>query len=134
MKSEKFRIINNVDEYINGLMNLYKNEWWTNKRSKEEVIKMLQNSTFVFGIVENNELVAFSRVLSDKVYKAFIFDVIVKSEYRNRGYATILINEILNHKELKEVKSFELYCKEEMIGFYEKFGFKKVEGLVLLKR
>ena len=127
-------IVYNVDEYIDDLMSLYKNEWWTNIRSKEEVIKMLQNSTFVFGIVENNELVAFSRVLSDKVYKAFIFDVIVKNEYRNRGYATILINEILSHKELKEVKAFELYCKEEMISFYEKFGFEKVENLALLKR
>ncbi|QCI28121.1 GNAT family N-acetyltransferase [Caminibacter pacificus] len=127
-------IVYNVDEYIDDLMALYKNEWWTNKRSKEEVIKMLQNSTFVFGIVENNELIAFSRVLSDKVYKAFIFDVIVRSDCRNRGLAKILMENILNHEELKNVKTFELYCKEEMIGFYEKFGFKKVEDLVLLKR
>jgi predicted GNAT family N-acyltransferase len=127
-------IVYNVDNYIDDLMKLYKNEWWTKNRSKEEVIKMLQNTTLVFGIVENDELVAFSRVLSDKVYKACIFDVIVKEDFRNKGYAKILMNEILNHKELKNVKTFELYCKDEMIGFYEKFGFKKVEGLVLLKR
>ena len=127
-------IVYNADNYIDDLMNLYKNEWQTKNRSKEEVIKMLQNTTLVFGIVENDELVAFSRVLSDKVYKACIFDVIVKEDFRNKGYAKILMNEILNHKELKNVKTFELYCKDEMIGFYEKFGFKKVEGLVLLKR
>ncbi|MEO1928629.1 MAG: GNAT family N-acetyltransferase [Nautiliaceae bacterium] len=127
-------IVYNADNYIDDLMNLYKNEWWTKNRSKEEVIKMLQNTTLVFGIVENDELVAFSRVLSDRVYKAFIFDVIVKEDFRNKGYAKILMNEILNHKELKNVKTFELYCKDEMIGFYEKSGFKKVEDLVLLKR
>jgi len=127
-------IIYDIDGYIDDLMDLYKNEWWTNERSKDEVIKMLQNSTLVFGIVENNELVAFSRVLSDKVYKAFIFDVIVRSDFRNKGLAKVLMENILNHEELKEVKTFELYCKEEMIGFYRKFGFKKVEDLVLLKR
>jgi predicted GNAT family N-acyltransferase len=124
-----------MDGYIDDLMNLYKNEWWTNTRSKEEVIKMLQNTTFVFGLVnKDNELIAFSRVLSDKVYKAFIFDVIVRKDYRGQGLGEKLIEMALNHPELKNVKSFELYCKDEMVPFYEKFGFKKVDDLAFLKR
>ncbi len=46
---------------------------------------MLQNSTFVFGIVKDNKLVAFCRVLSDFVYKAIIFDVIVDKNYRGES-------------------------------------------------
>ncbi len=129
------KIVYNMDGYIDDLMNLYKNEWWTNTRSKEEVIKMLQNTTFVFGIVnKDNELIAFSRVMSDKVYKAFIFDVIVRQDYRGQGLGEKLIQMVLNHAELKNVKSFELYCKDEMVPFYEKFGFKKVDDLAFLKR
>jgi predicted GNAT family N-acyltransferase len=128
------KIVYNVDEYIDDLMKLYENEWWTNKRKKEDVIKMLQNTTYVFGIVQNNNLIAFSRVLSDKVYKALIFDVIVHKNYRGLGLGEKIIKTILNHHELKKVKTIELYCKEEMVSFYEKFGFRKVDDLVFLKR
>ena len=127
-------IVYNVDCYIDDLMNLYKNEWWTNTRNKEKVIKMLQNTTFVFGLVKDNELVAFSRVLSDKVYKAFIFDVIVRKDYRGQKLGEKLIETVLSYPELKNVKSFELYCKDDMVPFYEKFGFKKVDDLAFLKR
>jgi len=127
-------IVYSVDGYIDDLMNLYKNEWWSNTRSKEEVTKMLQNTTFVFGMVKDNKLIAFCRVLSDKVYKAFIFDVIIRQDYRGHGLGEKLIDLVLNHPELKNVKSFELYCKDDMVPFYEKFGFKKVEDLAFLKR
>jgi len=126
-------IVNNVDNYIDDLMKLYKNEWWTNKRKKEDVIKMLKHSSLIFGIVKNNKLIAFARVLSDFVYKALIFDVIVDREYRRLGLSRKLLNEIFNHPKLQNVSGFELYCQAEMIYFYNKFGFKKLE-LVLLRK
>ncbi|GAB6073706.1 GNAT family N-acetyltransferase [Nautilia lithotrophica] len=133
MKSEKFRIINSVNDYIDDLMSLYKNEWWTDKRKKEDVIKMLQNTTFVFGIVKDDKLVAFYRVLSDLVYKALIFDLIVDKNYRGQGFSKILLNEIFNNPKLKNVAGFELYCLDEMKSYYEKFEFKKLD-LILMKR
>ena len=114
MKSEKFNIIYNVNEYIDDLMQLYKNEWWSKTRKKEDVIKMLENTTLVFGIVNNNKLIAFCRVLSDFVYKALIFDVIVDKNYRGLGLSKILLNEVFNHPKLSNISSFELYCLEEM--------------------
>ncbi len=132
MKSEKFRIINSVHDYIDDLMALYKNEWWTDKRKKEDVIKMLQNTTLVFGIVKDDKLIAFCRVLSDLVYKALIFDVIIDKKYRGKGFSKILLSEVFNHPKLRNVTGFELYCLEEMKSYYEKFGFKKLD-LILLK-
>ena len=120
------------DKQIEDLMQLYKNEWWSKTRKKEDVIKMLENTTLVFGIVNKNKLVAFCRVLSDFVYKALIFDVIVDKNYRGLGLSKILLNEVFNHPKLSNISSFELYCLEEMEKYYEKFGFKKL-NLVLLK-
>jgi len=133
MENEKFKIVFNVNEYIDDLMALYKNEWWTDKRKKEDVLKMLQNTTFVFGIVKDNKLIAFCRVLSDLVYKALIFDVIVDNKYRGLRLSKILLNEVFNHPKLKSVAGFELYCLEEMKEYYEKLGFKKLD-LILMKR
>jgi predicted GNAT family N-acyltransferase len=132
VKNEKFKIVYDVFDYIDDLMELYKNEWWTSERTKEEVIEMLKHS-LVIGIVDKNELIAFARVLSDFVYKALIFDVIVKKNYRKRGVSKILMREIFNHPKLKNVKSFELYCLEEMKSYYEKFGFSESE-LILMRR
>ncbi|WP_210402402.1 GNAT family N-acetyltransferase [Nautilia sp. PV-1] len=127
------KIIFDVYDYIDDLMALYKNEWWSDKRSKDDVIKMLQNTTFVFGIVKDDKLIAFCRVLSDLVYKALIFDVIVDKNYRGEGVSKILLNEVFNHPKLRNVAGFELYCLEEMKDYYEKLGFKKLD-LILMKR
>ena len=127
------KVVYEILPYIDDLMNLYKKEWWTNDRSKEEVIIMLKNTPITIGLVENNKLIAFVRVLSDFVYKALIFDVIVDIKYRNKGISKMLMQEILNHFKLKNVKSFELYCKDEMKSYYEKFGFSKNE-LILMRR
>lgn len=54
----------------------------------------------------------------------FVGGMYVKSEYRNKGIASKLINTLL-----KEVsKNFEcVYLTTPLIGFYEKFGFKFIE-------
>ncbi|NPA11733.1 MAG: GNAT family N-acetyltransferase [Epsilonproteobacteria bacterium] len=127
------KVVYDVLPYIDDLMNLYKKEWWTKSRTKEEVIEMLKNTPVTIGIVENNKLIAFARVLSDFVYKALIFDVIVDIKYRNKGISKMLMHEILKHSKLKNVKSFELYCKDEMKSYYEKFGFSQ-SNLALMKK
>ena len=48
---------------------------------------MLAHTTFTFGLVDdsNDQLVTFTRVLSDGIFKAIIFDVIVSPQYRGTG-------------------------------------------------
>lgn len=90
---------------------------------------MVENSGAVFAYTDkNNNLVAFARVLTDFVFKGLILDVVVEKEYRDKGIGSKLIKEIMNDSKLKKVKCLELYCKNEVIPFYDKFGFKKVEG------
>ena len=35
----------------------------------------------------------------------------------------ILLNAIVSHPKIIQIKHFELYCKNEMKPFYEKWGF-----------
>ncbi|MFJ7973609.1 GNAT family N-acetyltransferase [Psychrobacillus sp. NPDC096389] len=107
------------------LQGLFKNEWWTQHRELPEIRKMMNNSSVVIGLIDNEteELIGFARVITDSIYRAFIFDVMAKESFRNNGIGTILMNYILEHPLVREVDRLELYCPDRLVGYYEKFGF-----------
>ncbi len=121
-------------EHVNQLMNLYKQCWWADQRIKQDVEKMLEKS-LVIGITHDDKLIAFSRILTDGVYKALILDVIVDESHRGERLGKLLLESILMHNDLKNVKAFELYCKNEMIKFYEQFDFTSdISDLVFMRK
>ena len=125
-----------TDDQIEQLHQLYQNEWWTQGRSLDDVRRIVDFSDFVFGICESESkrLVAFARVLTDRVVKVLIFDVIVEPDYRGRGLGAALMEQMLGHPELSGVKHFELYCLPELAPFYEQWGFSGELGRLLLMR
>lgn len=110
---------------IQELYHLYQLEWWSEGRQLPDIQRMIDNSDITIGICnpDSKELIGFVRVLTDYVYKALILDVIVKKTYRNKQLGRILMDKIVHHPSLKNVKHFELYCLPDMIPFYEKWGF-----------
>ena len=131
------RILSNLDNrHLLQLHKLYQKEWWTEKRTLEETKHVVKNSQIVIAMVDNeNRLQAFVRVLTDYLFKALIFDVIVSDEHRGKGLGKELMNLVQNHSELQEVKHFELYCLPKMVGFYEAFGFTgELENLVFMRK
>jgi GNAT superfamily N-acetyltransferase len=132
-----YRVVESLSrEQVGDLHLLYRNEWWTKGRRLEDVERMVRHSDYVFGVCPpaSERLVAFARVLTDRTYKALIFDVIVAAEERGRGLGALLIERILGHPDLAAVEHFELYCLPEMIPFYERLGFSTDVGGVRLMR
>lgn len=125
-----------TDTQAEQLHELYQHEWWSQGRTLSDVHKMLLNSDYIFGIYEANsqQLVAFSRVLSDRVYRTIVFDVIVAADYRSKGLGLLLIEQIVSHPELSEVECIQLFCLPEMIPFYQKFGFVQAEQSLLVRQ
>lgn len=112
------------DNQINQLVTLYRNEFWCNERKRNDVVKMLKNSDIVMGAVNSrNDLIGFVRVLTDFVYKATIYDVIVHPEWRRKKIGKLLMDGVVNHPELQKVEHFDLNCLPEMYKFYEKWAF-----------
>ena len=115
---------------------LYEGEWWTLGRSLPEVRVMLAHSDFVFAACDpkSHELLAFARVLTDRVFKAVIFDVIVHPDHRSAGLGSLLMQHICEHPVLRTVRHIELYCLPERADFYARLGFTAELGNLQLMR
>lgn len=112
------------------LHSLYQLEWWTKSRSLEDVRAAVENSSLIVGFVESesHRLVGFCRLLTDFVFRAMIYDVIVAEAWRGRGVGRRLMEAVANHPRLARVSAVSLFCVPEMVPFYEKWGFNLFSG------
>lgn len=129
------QLIHQLSEHqIQQLHQLYQNEYWSKGRTFEDTVRCVEGSSILFGFIEGDDLVAFARVLTDYVFKAFIFDVIVSEKLRAQGVGKQILDSILGHADLQKVKHIELYCLPELFGFYSQFGFTHDLGAMQLMR
>ena len=103
---------------------------------QDDIRKLLVNSDIIFALSdsESDELLAFSRVLTDDTYFALIFDVIVAPKLRGEGVGRLLMSSVMSHPRVACVKSVELVCQPELVSFYRKWGFTENVGRSLLMR
>lgn len=81
-----------------------------------------------------NGMVANSLILSDEMYSdsslhddngqwQMIFGVETRPEYRCKGYAELLLKNVIAEVKQQHKKGVVLTCKSRLIHYYEKFGF-----------
>ncbi|HSF76772.1 MAG TPA: GNAT family N-acetyltransferase, partial [Microcoleus sp.] len=105
-KMDNYRIVETLtDSHVSDLMDLYKNEFWSDKRTREDVVRMLASTDVIIGFVDDSDrLIGITRVITDFVYRAMIFDVIIKPTHRKMGLGAKLMDAVLNHPELQTVE------------------------------
>jgi len=103
------------------LVALYRHAPWASTRTSEDAREMLIHTDVAITAWDGNRLVGFGRVLTDYVYRASIWDVIVDNVYQGQDIGTQIIQRILDHPDLKRVELFWLCTRSP--GFYEKLGF-----------
>jgi predicted GNAT family N-acyltransferase len=119
------RIIHQLaDHHLPQLHSLYQQAWWTNTRTIDDTCRVVAGSTCLVGIVDDDdELIGFARILTDGVFKATIYDVIVDESLHGSGLGRVLMQAVVDHPQLAGVRDLDLYCAEDMIPFYERWGF-----------
>lgn len=112
------------------LIHLYRQAPWAKHRALEQAQAMLAKTDVVISAWDGTRLVGFGRVLTDYVFRASIWDVIVDREYQKRKIGTEIVRRILDHPTLQQVELFWLCTR--MPGFYERLGFsaKEQTGMV----
>lgn len=124
-------------ERFDDLMALYRSAWWSADRSPDDVRRMLAGPNLVFALAESEggRVVAFARALTDGVYKAMVFDVIVHPDHQGAGLGQRVMEELLAHPEVAGSRHVELYCLPELEPFYERWGFTgEIGGVRLVRR
>jgi ribosomal protein S18 acetylase RimI-like enzyme len=115
---------------LSQLLRLYHQAPWAKGRTSDQAKQMLSHTDLTISAWDRDRLVGFGRVLTDYVFRASIWDVIVDKHYQSRGIGTEIVEHILHHPALKQVELFWLCTR--MPGFYERLGFSSKEqtGLV----
>lgn len=107
------------------LVNLYAHAPWAQTRTVEDAREALAHTDLMISAWDGERLVGFGRVLTDYVYRASIWDVIVDAQYQGQDIGTAIMQHILHHPTLARVELFWLCTRSP--GFYEKLGFTSKE-------
>ncbi len=123
---KEFRISTDIREMDVDLVHDYlsKQSYWAKGRGKEEVIKSMENS-ICFAVFNGNAQIGFARLVTDYVVFAWLMDVFVIDEFKNKGVGRFLMDYIMNLPEIKEVNGFGLRTIDAH-GFYMKYGFHQI--------
>jgi GNAT superfamily N-acetyltransferase len=108
------------------LVRLYDHAPWAKGRTADDARQMLAQTDLAVSAWDRDCLVGFGRVLTDYVYRASIWDVIVHPDYQGQDIGTQIMERILHHPNLKRVELFWL-CTRDKQTFYEKLGFSSNE-------
>jgi GNAT superfamily N-acetyltransferase len=95
--------------------------YWAKGIPMATVEKSLAHS-LCFALLDGDRQVGFARVISDHATIAYLADVFVLSEYRGRGLSKWLMECIISHPELQNLRRWMLATRDAH-GLYEKFGF-----------
>jgi GNAT superfamily N-acetyltransferase len=101
--------------------------YWSPGVSAETVQRCIEHS-IPFGVFEHNHQVGFARVISDQSTFAYLADVFVVPEARGQGLARFLLECILAHPDLQQVRTWALFTRDAH-GLYEQVGFERGQRL-----
>ena len=104
---------------------LSEDTYWATGRSMEKVKRSI-DSSLCFGIYSENSQIGFARVVTDHVTIAHICDVFILDGHKGNGYGKKLMEHIINHEDLRDVKRWMLGTRDAH-DLYRKFGFKEPE-------
>lgn len=117
------------------LLALFEQADWARGRSLNDTQRMLAETDVLISVWDRTKLVGFGRVLTDYIYRASIWDVIVDVTYQDQDIGKGLVQQILAHTSLAQVELFWL-CTRRYQGFYASLGFsdKEQTGMVWDRR
>lgn len=122
MKISLSNCIENVE--WSRMKEIYHSVGWK-KHDEEKIKKVFQSSHAVAIAYEEDNIVGFGRALSDGVFNAAIYDVVVEEHYQNKGIGQQIIRNLLT--QLKDISCIHLVSTAGNEEFYRKAGFRKMK-------
>lgn len=99
--------------------------YWAQGRPDEATERAYAHS-LVFGLYHGERQVGVARVVSDTIIFAYLMDVFVHEDYRGRGLGRWLVETVLVHPDLKDVRRWML-ATSDAHELYARYGFKPLD-------
>ncbi len=106
---------------------------WAGTLSREVLHRAAANS-LCFGVLDDERLVAFARVITDLATYAYLTDVVVHAEYRSRGLGRWFMECVLRSPGLQGLRRITLLTRDAET-LYRRLGFERGAGpLIYMER
>jgi len=113
------------DMDLDMIFNFVKNSYWGHLRTYEEQEIALHNS-INFGLFQNNQQIAYTRIMTDKVFFAYLLDFFIIDSHQGHGYGKLLMDKVMHFPALVNIDKWMLATKDAH-GLYNQFGFEVVK-------
>jgi N-acetylglutamate synthase-like GNAT family acetyltransferase len=87
-----------------------------------QTVKTSIEHSICIGAYKNNEQVGYCRIITDYATFGNLVDVIVWPDYRGLGISKLLMDAVVNHVSVKNIRRFTL-ATSDAHGLYAQFGF-----------
>lgn len=111
---------------LNFIHDFISNSYWGRGRTIEDTKKIIYYS-LNFGIYLNENQIGYARVITDYTILAYLLDVFITESKRGNGYSLKLMDCIMNHPDLKNIRSWKLATIDAQ-GLYRKYGFELIKS------
>ncbi|WP_436860904.1 GNAT family N-acetyltransferase [Staphylococcus caeli] len=109
---------------IEDMLQIYHNNNWL-KHDRDKVVTIFSKATHVVIARNNGKVIGFVRAMSDDVFNAAIYDVVVDVPFQGKGIGKKLVSEMLEY--LGDISCVHLISTTGNEPFYEQLGFKKLK-------
>ena len=97
--------------------------FWAQGRKCSELRAMLHGSQASVSAWDRGKLIAFGRATSDGVYRAVLWDVVVRQSHQGKGLGRCIVERLLSAPSLKHVERTYIMTTNSR-EFYTQIGFK----------
>ena len=101
---------------------LSEDSYWARWRTREQNDRIIDASLCFGAYDEDGRQIAHARVVGDGVAFGYLGDVFVVPEARGRGVGQALMEAVLGHPDVRDLKRLALVT-DDAHGLYERYGF-----------
>ena len=110
---------------MDAIVDMLTRAYWAVGRPREKTERAYQNS-LVFGVYDGDRQIGMARIITDTSIFAYLCDVFIHEDYRAQGLGKWLMQTIMQHPDLVDVRRW-LLVTSDAHGLYEQFGFNTIE-------
>jgi ribosomal protein S18 acetylase RimI-like enzyme len=107
---------------VDAVYDYLSRSYWAQGIPRETVERALQNS-LCFGLFDGEKQIGLARVVTDRITYAYLCDVFVLESYQGKGLGTWLMQCVVGHPDLRELRRWQLVTRDAH-ALYQKVGFK----------